>query len=65
MEDLGSGNSIHVVVEANKSPLLAALICHILADRKLKNRYSELVGIETTSADAPHNSGPMSKRDSC
>jgi len=28
-----------MVLEANESPPLAALICHILADRKLKNWY--------------------------
>jgi hypothetical protein len=32
------GTSIRVALEANKSPLLAAIICHILADRELKNR---------------------------
>ena len=32
-----SGISINVTVEADKSPLLAPVICHILADHKLKD----------------------------
>ena len=36
---LGSCSSAHVVLEANKFPPLAALICHIPANRKLGYWY--------------------------